>query len=422
MALCTYSHGQENGIAHIDSALAAGVDKELFQLKTFVLRGDLPSGSLESRDGATHLALAGAYPFLCEQLLEADILHVNGAFDSVACNAAASAGVPAIVEVMHQVEAGGLHPAVDLVVCVSGLVLAAQRHVRSMVIHNGIDTERFSFKPGRREGAKVKVVQVANMSKDVHWELGDILGELADPGVEGLMVGGRKSVAGLPALGVVRDMPSVYHQADLLFLVEKRAAFGLIFAEAMACGALPVVSGDSGAVTFVRHGQNGWVVSVPESRANTLETLRLATEEAAGPRFLRMQLEARSLIERKFSLERMLRAYQDLYSALGRRPRKKPLKAEAWMELALCAQLYVHGNPDTLTALENYLAETRPLEPCFLRHPVGDAALRIVLEYLCPDLIKKGYAPLASLLCSRLRRSRCVHPLLDEIEKILRKH
>jgi hypothetical protein len=401
----------------VDQEVIDGLDPTFFTLKAFVLRPDFPAGTHEVHGKASHISLCDAYPVLCEQLRGADILCVNGSFDPVASNAAATVGVSCIVEIMHQVETGGMHKDIDIVVCVSELVRSAQIHEHTVVIHNGIDTDRFSFKPGSHGHNGIHVIQVANAAKRLHRELEDIAAQISDPRLHPVMVGDRPSRPGSSSLGVIEDMPSVYHKADLLFLIEHRSAFGLVFAEAMACGTLPIVSGDSGAVAFVHPKKTGWVVN-PASPTDAADKLREAADCVGSPQFLAMQRQARALIERDFSKERMLLDYQKLYAALGRRPKKKPGQAEAWMDLMLFIQLFQSKNTGALSALERYLADPRPLEPYFLRHPTGQAALQLVLLIACPSLLETGYAPLVSVLCRRLRRSRCVSPFLDNIERV----
>jgi hypothetical protein len=222
----------------------------------------------------------------------------------------------------------------------------------------------------------------------------------------------------VPSLGLIADMPSVYHDADLLFLIERRSAFGLVFVEGMACGTLPVVSGDSGATAFVRSGETGWIVN-PPGPEEAEKALRQAIKTVESPRFVAMQQRARELVVEYFGLERVLRAYSELYEKLGRRQRKHKLSPPAWMHLALFAKLFLHGGRrEAMEACERYLAEPRPLEPYFLRHPMGQATLSVVLGEACPDLIAAGCKPVVSALCARLRDSRCISPVLDRIETL----
>ncbi len=417
IALCTYSYGPGNGIAHMDAALAGGIDPERFSLATYVLRPDFFSDERRQIHGATHIGLAGAVAFLRERFAETDIVQVNGALDPVAANAAASAGVPAVLEVMHQKETGGLHPAIDAVICVSELVRSVQSHRKTIVIHNGIDTDKFSFAAGRRARERVNVVQVANAAKHLHWELGDILRGIGDIPVNAFMVGGRHAVFNLPERGVVSDMASVYHEADLLFLLGKDDAFGLAIAEAMACGTLPIISGDSGAASVILPGKNGWVVEKPENRHDVERVLRHALDTVRTPQFVRMQQNARETTEQKFSQKRMLRDYQHIYTTLGTLPRKAPQEPAAWMELALFAVLYRQGGKCALESLARFNAESRPLEPSFLRHPIGNAVVAASLE-ACADLSAQGHGPLVKKFCERLYASRIRSPILDALQSL----
>lgn len=418
--LCSYSFGLGNGIAHVDSALLAGIDKKRFSLKAVVVRPDFAAGQREVLEGKTHISLCDAFAVLYRELRETDILHVNGALDPVGCNAAVAAGVPRIIEVMHQVEAGGLHPAIDTVVCVSGLVRTAQTRPDAVVIPNGIDTEWFSFKPGRRDAETVSVVQVANAAKKLHCELGDVAGQLDAPNVRAFTAGDRPAVGNLPSMGAVADMPGVYHGADLLFLIERRSAFGLVFAEAMACGTLPVVSADSGAVEFVTHRETGWIVN-PANPGEAAKVLREAVATVGTPRFLTMQRQARAVVEQKFSTRHMVKGYETLYAATADLPRRRPGKPAAWMHLAAFAQLFFQKNSEAVFALQAFLDDQRPLEAYFFAHPAGAAVIRYLVETVCPALLRSGRARLVLQICARLRFSRLKAPELDMIEDAARK-
>ena len=417
LVLCSYSYRLGDGIAHVDANLITSLDPTLFKVKAFVLRPDFPPGHRERTDISLHVSLADAFDLLSEELAGADVLHVNGPFDPVACNAAAARGVPGIVEVVHQMEPGGLHPAVDALVCVSERVRSIQLREDAVTITNGIDTERFSFKPGRRDAEQVRVVQVANACKALYRELGDVAAELDEPRLVPFMAGDRPARPGVPSLGVRRDMPAVYHDADLLFLLEVDGAFGLVFAEALACGTLPIVSGDSGGASMVRHGETGWIVPA-DNMAKAADVLSEAAAAVRSPHFPAMQRKGREIAVSRYGKPRMLAQYQALYARLGNRPRKAPEAPPAWMHLSLFAQLFRFGNPAALDVLERYITEPRPLEAYYARHPMGQAAITFVLRDACPALVSQGYGRLVRPLCMRLHRSRIQSPLLDAAEAL----
>ena len=415
VVLCSYSFGVGNGIAHADSSLIDGVDKKSFAIRPFVLRPDFAPGRVENDGRSSHISLLDAYALLREESRDADVLQFNGAFDPVAANAAAASGVPGIFEVMHQVEAGGLHEAVDNVVCVSELVRSVQTHGQASVIFNGIDVGTFSFRPGRRAREEVRVIQVANANKALHYELSELAAQLDNPALRQLMVGDRKPVPGVPSLGVVEDMPPVYHDADLLCLIERRSAFGLVFAEAMACGTLPIISSDSGAVAFVRHGETGWVVD-PLTPEAACATLREAADTVGSAKFIAMQRAARNLIESRFSRERMLSDYQKLWADAAGRPRKPKRSPTSWMNLTLFELLMRNKNPYAIQPLKAWLDDPRALETHFMRHPLGQFALVHVLRDICPQMLQLGLNSLVQALCAKLRRSCDITALLDRVE------
>ena len=397
----------------MDTALAEGLDPGQFSLTVYVLRPDFPAGKQEQHGCFLHISLADAYPFLLERFLETDIVQVNGAFDPVVANAAAAAGVPGIFEAMHQVEPGGMHPSIDAVFCVSELVRSVQIHPNTVVIRNGIDTEKFSFLPGRRYTEQVSVVQVANPAKQLYFELGEIAAEINRLEVHAFIVG-KPGCHGIPSLGVVSNMAAVYQTADVLFLLAKQDAFGLVTAEAMACGTLPIISWDSGAASFIVSGKNGWVVDKPE-KALAADTLRRAIDTVATPEFIRMQRSARSTIVERYSRKHMLEGYQNIYTAYADRPRKPKQAPAAWMDLTLAALLFRHGTDEALNSLERFNRGTLPLEPHFLRHPMGRAAVGAVLKD-CLMLATRGETTLPTGVCRRLRHSRVASPLLDALE------
>ena len=106
VVLCSYSYGLGNGIAHVDADLIHGIPGSRFAVIPFVLRPDFPSGRSQTRDGATHISLLDAYTVLCEQLQDAHILHVNGALDPVAANAAPMTKAPLRVRMYSPILGG----------------------------------------------------------------------------------------------------------------------------------------------------------------------------------------------------------------------------------------------------------------------------------------------------------------------------
>ena len=107
-----------------------------------------------------------------------------------------------------------------------------------------------------------------------------------------------------------RHMPELYRQADLLLFPTVREGFGLAAAEAMACG-LPVVATDCSSIPeLVVHGKSGFLCPVGDAKQFAARINELA--ESAD---LRRQMGEynRARVEEKFTLQRMINEYRELF-------------------------------------------------------------------------------------------------------------
>jgi glycosyltransferase involved in cell wall biosynthesis len=77
-------------------------------------------------------------------------------------------------------------------------------------------------------------------------------------------------------LGRVDDIASLYEAVDLLLHPTICDSFGLVVAEAMACGTPAVVTPQAGISELIRHGDSGWIAGTPTADAvkHALEALR----------------------------------------------------------------------------------------------------------------------------------------------------
>jgi glycosyltransferase involved in cell wall biosynthesis len=121
-------------------------------------------------------------------------------------------------------------------------------------------------------------------------------------------------------LGRVASVAPYYHAADVFVLpsVARSEAFGLVQAEAMACGT-PVINTrlDSGVPFVSLHGETG--LTVPPADAGALATaIRRMLEDPA--RRERYAAAARVRAETEFSLEAMLSRTMRLYEEVVGRP------------------------------------------------------------------------------------------------------
>lgn len=423
LALCSFSSGTADGIARMDATLAAGLaDLGVDALRVIVDSGS--AGEVRRQGDVVRVPLAQAYEMLCEAFARVDVVQFNGSFDPVICAAAAAAGVPAVIEVMHNAEPGGMHSNIDVTVCVSDYVRGLQHGARALTIHNGVDLEKFVFQPRARDGS-VRVLQVANARKALAVDLADqatLLRRLR-PGCRILLAGGRPApvAPGVENYGVTSDMAPVYQAADLVFLLGLRDSFGLALIEGMACGCVPVGWAASGASEIITPEKNGWLV---QEASEAPAVLLRAMDSVAAPSFTRMRREARRTVEQRFSAARCSGRYFALYRALGAvRPgwKRRPCRSgrPAWMPLAQCVVfLGVDQKEQALAAAQAFVQAGQCVEGSFLAHPNGQAAVYVALRY-CLLLDQEGERDLARALFALLRTSGCRGKLLEETERRL---
>jgi glycosyltransferase involved in cell wall biosynthesis len=209
------------------------------------------------------------------------------------------------------------------------------------VIYNGIDFARVKpSRPGVREQVRIRdgltQVRVILVAGRLHPEKGyeylfDAIRILKEksrhPFV--LLVAGkgpleekyREHTRRLGVEGLVRfmgfrnDLPDLMMAADLLVLPSVAEAFGLVLAEALYLG-VPVVATQVGGIPeIVDHGADGILVPPANAPALADALLDVLSDETYRTRIAGA---GRAKVIRKFSFERMVRAYEALYDELCR--------------------------------------------------------------------------------------------------------
>jgi len=417
LALCSFSYGAANGIARMDALLASGLAELGFPVERYVVDAGL-TGEGHVQDGVSFLSVERAADALAEAFAHADAVQFNGGFDPCFFFAAARARVPVVLEVMHNNEPGGMHGETDAVVCVSERVRAAQLRGDCLVIPNGIDCERFGFKPGMRGEAPV-LLQVVNAAKGIQFSLDELLPDLLDgrSDISVLLAGGRRfaSHPGIRNHGVVPDLAPLYHQADLNMLACDNDAFGLTLAEGMACGCLPLASPEGGAKEFIEHGVNGWLVH--GSRQAWLDSLHAAMDLLGSSAHSAMQHRARECIERRYSARSCMLRYADLYRSLWDRSpaRRDRFAAANWAPLMQAALLRGHSIPRAAACLERFVQAGEPLEPAMLAHPGASGVLAICVRL--GGLLLDDHKHMIRAFCALLRVSRITSEELSALER-----
>lgn len=187
------------------------------------------------------------------------------------------------------------------------------------VIYNGIDVNCFRPRHSRSSAYKeIRVLFSGNLiqRKGAHW-LSSIAKKLQKNirifYTQGLRT--RSSLAHHPKLEPVgsvsfEKMPNRYSQMDILLLPTVREGLSLSILEAMACG-LPVVASDCSSLPEqIDEGLGGFLCPVGDVNAFA-EKINLLADSPQ----LRREMGAynRSKVEKLFSIERMVKQYQDLF-------------------------------------------------------------------------------------------------------------
>lgn len=189
------------------------------------------------------------------------------------------------------------------------------------VIYNGIDTAQFCPSGRKPEGKTLQVLFAGNLHKRKGAFLLPAIAQRLKPGITIGFARGLRSKSLLPSasnltdLGniPIKEMPALYRQYDVLLSPSIREGFGLVLAEAMACG-LPIVASNTSAIPeLVVDGRGGFLCE-PGNAGAFAEKMNLLAE---APELRREMGEFnRSRVEKYFTRERMIREYSALFGKI----------------------------------------------------------------------------------------------------------
>lgn len=258
--------------------------------------------------------------------------------------AAFAAGVPAVIQVEHNVErylpwrvwaARRLASRTRATVCVSNAVADSIRRLRIgapriEVLHNGVDLGRYRCEtpvadrradvlmPARfaRKKDQPTLIRAAKLLVDRGWQ-GQLL--LAGGGkashrracerlVRSLGLEGR-----VQFLGSVNDLPQRLAQCRVAALSSWQEGLPLVLAESMAAGCAVVASGIPGITDIVRDGVNGWLFPAGDEAAAATALWQALTDDAEAQR---RASAGRADATGHFSLEQMAARYKGLLQSL----------------------------------------------------------------------------------------------------------
>jgi L-malate glycosyltransferase len=203
---------------------------------------------------------------------------------------------------------------------------------RIRVVPNGISVDRFTPRPGARPISTV--LTVANLRKEkAHEVLFAAAARLAPrhPQLKFLIAGDGPREGELRALarrldiehqvrflGHCEDVPALLAQADAFVLPSRSEAFPNGAIEAMAAGLPVVASRVGGLLDLIDDGRTGLLVEPdnPAALASAIESLVISPERAAA-----LGATARDEVARRYSFDRMVRSFEDLFLSSLEMPR-----------------------------------------------------------------------------------------------------
>ncbi|HEB71490.1 MAG TPA: glycosyltransferase [Nitrospirae bacterium] len=400
-----------SGSSQSDRNLYRLINRELFDL-TLVIADEKDPGEprferlFENLIKIQYTGVDNRFENLVNYFSEADIVQFQGGFDPMVCEAAKAARVPALVESLRTIEAGGLYPHIDISICISKSVLETQPEPgKATTIYNGIDLDRFAFtKRGRHDG-KIILLQASNRVKSC-FNLDEIADEVLslDPDIEIWLAGAGQTLPStdrVKFLGLIEDIETVYSKADALVLFTEKEAFGLVVAEAMACGCLPIAPDIGGPAEIVTDGVDGWTVC-PSDKNEALNAIGQAVslKKKDSAKWENMRASARETVERRFSISRCVKQYENIYLDLikkkGRRIKRGPAQAPPAPEVDIADALF-HLNAGRLDRF------TESVKTMALREqPIKIPRLALVAQRLAKHVKARGRNDLAELIYRKI--------------------
>ncbi|MBL0169347.1 MAG: glycosyltransferase [Gemmatimonadaceae bacterium] len=287
--------------------------------------------------------------------LRPDVVHTHSGAWGRACRAARKAGVPVIVHTVHgKLDRDPWYDVPlkrwearhsDAVVAVSSalaLDLIKRVGLESRTIStliNGVDTSRFRPSPAERAcarrtlglddrfviGTVARLVHIKNHAalltafSRIAWQRPDAVLVVAGDGPLEHALNAQAAALGLGDrvrfLGSIPDTERIYRALDLFVLPSFAEGTSLSVLEAMASGVPVVATAVGGTPALLDNGACGLLATSPDPVAVELALSRALADPATMQRFAQRALER---VERDYSLEAMVTAYESLYEQLLR--------------------------------------------------------------------------------------------------------
>lgn len=196
------------------------------------------------------------------------------------------------------------------------------------VIPNGVETEL--FKPnsnGRQPGKQLRLITVSRLIKRKGIDhILKALAELRDERISFLIVGTgsyedylKELCSKLKLNDIVNfygycpreELPKLYNNADVFILPSLAESFGLVFAEAMACG-LPIIGAKTGGIVDLVLKENG--ILVEPGGIDEIKEAIVEMRKKSNDMMQNMGKANRRRIDMYYSWKNVAQKYLDLYN------------------------------------------------------------------------------------------------------------
>ncbi len=317
LAICSWAVGIGGGVARMESYYQSLYDKSKFEVELLsLIKRDPKKSSFNNSLDFTQIDTKNRFQDLVSRFRTFDIVQFQGCFDPLVCEAAKLAGVPLLVEVIHNIEQGALFDNIDATICVSQIIKDRQKkEAESKVILNGIDLNAFPYKPKIRDkNQPVTILQIGRRSK-VEVNLDEIASDIHKvyPDTEFLICGDEQtllSTTNVEFLGVRGNINELYNKADIFILLSKEEPFGLVALEAMASGTPVVTSAKGGFLEFIENDINGYLIEAP-LKQNAIEVILKLIKDIKESKSKHIIINARKSVELNYDIRNTIRSYEE---------------------------------------------------------------------------------------------------------------
>ncbi len=269
LAICSWCSGIGGGAARMESYYHRFYDRRLIDphLISLIQR---PKTGPEYDQKMPHIPLnqSNRFKHLVSILQDFDIIQFQGGFDPIVCEASKFVKRPhVLIEVLHNIERGGLYQEIDGIIGVSKAVQKKQQDDdRCVTILNGVDLDLFPFLPERKFSDKIILLQIARRAK-MAVNLDDLAADLVamHPSIELWIVGDwvGESTEQVKFLGIQENVADLYQRAHFTVLLSKEEPFGLVAIESMASGTPVIISNSGGFCDIITDASHGFLVDGP---------------------------------------------------------------------------------------------------------------------------------------------------------------